>query len=52
MHKIRKETDEVVPGYLYVSASNPWPSSTDEIVERVPEDWVEEHRGIRRVKNT
>ncbi len=45
-------TDEVVPGYLYISGSNPWPSSTDEIVERVPEDWIEEHRGIRRVKSS
>jgi len=45
-------TDEIVPGYLYISASNPWPTSVEGVVDRVPEDWVEEHRGARRVKSS
>jgi ATP-dependent helicase YprA (DUF1998 family) len=39
-----------VPGFLYLSADNPWPTSPDEMMDRLPEDWLEEHRGERRIK--
>ncbi len=45
-------TDDVVPGYLYLSTTNPWPATPDEIMDRLPEDWVEEHRGQRRIKKS
>ena len=45
-------TDDVVPGYLYLSTTNPWPTTPDEFMDRLPEDWVEEHRGQRRIKKS
>jgi len=45
-------THDVVPGYLYLSTINPWPTTQDEILDRIPEDWVEEHRGQRRIKKS
>ena len=35
---------------LYSSTDAPWPEEEAGIVERVPEEWVEEHRGAPRVK--
>ena len=40
------------PGFIYVSedgAAN-WTSDTQQILERVPDEWIEEHRGAARVK--
>ena len=45
-------TDDLVPGYLYLSTEDPWPTDSDQILDRVPEDWVEEHRGARRIKKS
>jgi len=39
-----------VPGFLYLSAANPWPTRPDEIMDRLPEDWLEEQRGETRIK--
>ncbi|GAB4245445.1 MAG: DEAD/DEAH box helicase [Thermoleophilia bacterium] len=36
------------PGFLYVSADNPWPSSPEALVDRVPEDWIDESTGTVR----
>jgi ATP-dependent helicase YprA (DUF1998 family) len=38
------ETDGT-DGYLYVSEKRPWPSKLEEIVQQVPESWVEEGAG-------
>jgi ATP-dependent helicase YprA (DUF1998 family)/very-short-patch-repair endonuclease len=39
------------PGYLFFSGDNPWPDGDSVgFYERVPEDWVEEHRGNLRIK--
>lgn len=43
---------EAAPGFLYVSperAAN-WSSDTADVIERVPDEWLEEHRGEMRVK--
>ena len=40
------------PGYLYLSGSHPWPTDSGEALDRLPEDWVEEDRGHRRVKRS
>lgn len=38
-------------GFLYFSEDNPWPDADlAALLDRVPEDWVEEHRGTSRVK--
>lgn len=40
------------PGFLFTSSTEPWPEDLNELLERLPDDWVEEHRGARRVKRT
>ena len=37
-------------GFLYLSEESPWPTTDDAILERVPEDWLEDHHGSLRVK--
>lgn len=37
-------------GFLYRDPENPWPDDPDEIVQRLPDDWLEEHRGRQRVR--
>ncbi len=37
-------------GFLYHSTANPWSDDTETILERVPDDWVEEYRGGRRIR--
>lgn len=39
-------------GYLYVSEENPWPDDEQDKINRVPEDWIEEHRGQKRIRRT
>lgn len=43
-------SDEFESGYLYLSVKNPWPANADAWIDRVPEDWIEERRGIRCIK--
>jgi ATP-dependent helicase YprA (DUF1998 family) len=41
------------PGYLHFGGDNPWPDEgNSDFYERVPEDWVEEHRGRERIKRS
>ena len=37
-------------GFLHVSAAEPWPTDPESFVERLPDDWLEEHRGVLRVR--
>lgn len=47
----RFSEDNNVPGYLYFSSNNPWPGDRlDELLSRLPEDWVEEYCGQQRVR--
>ncbi len=42
-----------IAGYLYFNSDNPWPGDRrDELLDRLPDDWVEEHRGQQRVKSS
>lgn len=46
-----RESDESTDsGYIFFSSDDPWPLNTNEAVSRVPEDWLEEHRGNLRIK--
>lgn len=38
------------PGFLFFSSENPWPAGETEILERLPEDWLEEFHGGLRVR--
>ena len=37
-------------GFLYYSADNPWPEDVEAVIERLPDDWLEEHLGMPRVR--
>jgi ATP-dependent helicase YprA (DUF1998 family)/very-short-patch-repair endonuclease len=42
--------DDGEPGFLYVNTTNPWPTDPDELAARLPDEWIEEHRGAMRVR--
>lgn len=37
-------------GFLYHNAENPWPDDGGEVVDRLPDDWLETFGGVPRVK--
>ncbi len=39
-------------GFLYPDFANPWPEDASEVIERLPEDWIEVHKGGLRVKSS
>jgi len=39
---------EVDSGYLYVSSEQPWPDEMEAILERLPEDWLQDDGKLRR----
>ncbi|QDU96253.1 DEAD/DEAH box helicase [Lignipirellula cremea] len=38
-------------GFLYRDSENPWPDDPDDLAQRLPDDWLEEHRGRLRVRS-
>ncbi len=42
--------DESRAAYIKLNLDAAWPSHPDEIVERLPDDWLELHQGITRVR--
>src|SRR6266852_1189351 len=42
--------DEGKAGFLYYSRDNPWPTDEASIIERLPDEWLEEHRNGPRVR--
>ncbi len=44
--------ESATTGFLYPDFDYPWPEDTPEILERLPEDWLEVHKGARRIKAT
>lgn len=47
---LRTPEDGAEPGFLFLSTSQPWPDDLDEMLDRLPEEWIEEHRSVQRVK--
>jgi ATP-dependent helicase YprA (DUF1998 family)/very-short-patch-repair endonuclease len=43
--------DDGEPGFLYINTAEPWPTDPDEMISRLPDDWIEEHRGALRVRS-
>lgn len=37
-------------GFLHLSSTDPWPTETNDILEKLPEDWIEEINGELRVR--
>ncbi len=46
------EQEEGQEGFLYYSQENPWPEDEDALLERLPEEWLEEFHGSLRVRRT
>ncbi|NIM13349.1 MAG: DEAD/DEAH box helicase [Candidatus Aminicenantes bacterium] len=44
------EDNNARPGYIYINSDEPWPEDFDERMRRIPEEWLEEHRGSMRIK--
>lgn len=44
------DSDDLEPGYLYLSSEFPWTDQREDVLNRVPDDWIEIHRGEPRVK--
>ena len=42
--------EDVESGYLYLSSEHPWTGEAEDILDRVPEDWIEIHREQPRIK--
>jgi ATP-dependent helicase YprA (DUF1998 family) len=37
-------------GFLYASTADSWPLNAEDVMQRLPDDWLEEHRGALRVR--
>jgi len=49
----RQSDEDAEAGFLYGSPTNPWPSDPQEVLKRVPEDWIETGRnGVARVESS
>ena len=46
---LQAEGDEE-PGFLHVSAAEPWPTDPEAVLARLPDDWLEEHQGKTRLR--
>ncbi len=42
--------EEGEAGFLYYSTTDPWPEDSEAVLEKLPDDWVEDYRGTRRVR--
>ena len=40
------------PGYIFLAQENPWPTDPEDVIERLPDDCLELHRGEVRVRHT
>jgi len=38
-------------GYLHFNSTDPWPTNYNEMLDKLPEDWIEEHNGELRVRS-
>jgi ATP-dependent helicase YprA (DUF1998 family)/very-short-patch-repair endonuclease len=48
----RAEDEMGEPGFLYMSSTNPWPVDATQVLERIPDDWLEDTGGRLQVKRT
>jgi len=44
------DDDEGEAGFVHLSDSEPWPSAEEEMMERLPDDWVELENGVVRIR--
>ncbi len=41
-----------IKGYLFISKNNPWPDIAEQVVQKIPEDWIEEKNGKQLPKRS
>ncbi len=46
----RQSEENSEPGFLFYSEDEPWPTELEEVLNKLPDDWLEEHRNVRRVR--
>ncbi len=46
----KSDNDEVESGYLYISSQSPWSGELEDVLRRIPEDWIDYHRDQPRIK--
>jgi hypothetical protein len=37
-------------GFIYISSSKPWPLDVAQVMERLPDDWIEDNKGVSRIR--
>lgn len=49
----RLSDEDSEAGYLYIGSHKPWPHEFDDLIEGeyLPDDWLEERNGVRRVRS-
>jgi ATP-dependent helicase YprA (DUF1998 family)/very-short-patch-repair endonuclease len=45
------EYEGVKAGYLYRNADHPWPEDEMEVINRIPDDWVENRHGVSHIRS-
>lgn len=48
----RLDNDDGEAGYLYLSTEHPWPDDAKEFIEKLPDAWIEEKKGVDTVKRS
>ena len=46
----RSVSDDAESGYLYISEAEPWPDDPDEVMARIPDDWIEIKGSKQKIK--
>lgn len=48
----RQDDDDGEAGFLYINTEHPWPDDGEALLDELPEDFLEEHRGARRIRRS
>lgn len=48
---VRDIPDDAEAGFLYRNDNNPWPASAEEVINRVPDEWLEEYPNGTRIRS-
>ena len=48
----RFSDEEGEAGFLYLSTTNPWPHEIEQILDKLPDDWLEDVNGSPRIRST
>ncbi|MCL6559930.1 MAG: DEAD/DEAH box helicase, partial [Firmicutes bacterium] len=51
-NEIYSGEEEGEAGYLYRNSTNPWPEDEEEVTKRVPDDWVENRKGVSIIRSS